>query len=303
MVSTMASGDIKHFIQETDIAMMYSVVDIAGLNSILARILTNAAGAIAGMVDAYAKAKEERTGEGSKKRKRIAITMFGVTTPAVDTVRRILAETPHGKNEYEVFVFHATGSGGLTMERLIKEHHIDAVIDLTTTEVADELFGGVLSAGARRLEAGAEMGIPMLISVGACDMVNFGPKDTVLEHRRGRKLYEHNPAVTVMRTSREENVEIGRFIASKLSTNVKRADVVRVLLPLKGFSMIDREGQAFHDPAADQALIVTLEEALKGTHIQVSSLDYHINDEAFARAVVASLIELMQNSNTSITDR
>jgi uncharacterized protein (UPF0261 family) len=297
MVSTMASGDIKHFVQETDITMMYSVVDIAGVNSILRRILGNAAGAIVGMVDAYASPEGDREKDG-RRGKRIAITMFGVTTPCVDTIRRFLESPPHDKDKYEIYVFHATGAGGLAMERLIREGQVDAVIDLTTTEVADELFGGVLAAGPNRLEAGAQMGIPMVVSVGACDIVNFGPRDTVPETRRRRNLYEHNPAVTLMRTSKDENIEIGNFIAKKLSTYVKNPGKIKVLLPLGGLSMIDKEGHAFHDPEADEALFQTLEDGLEASKIAVTSLDNNINDEAFARAVTDSTIELMQKSNT-----
>ncbi len=297
MVSTMASGDVKPFVEETDVTMMYSVVDVAGINSILAMILANAAGAVVGMVNAKARADIDDRKIDARRGKRIAITMFGVTTPCVDTIRMILTSAPYEKENYEIFVFHATGAGGRAMERLIREDGIDAVIDLTTTEIADELFGGVLAAGPGRLEAGAQMGIPMVVSVGACDMVNFGPKDTVPEKYRGRKLYEHNPAVTLMRTSKAENIETGRFIASKLSANVKRSEVVRVLLPLGGVSMLDQRGQAFHDQEADQALFDTLEEGLKDSMIQVTSLDHHINDEGWAEAAVESIIELMKKAN------
>ncbi|KAI1618235.1 hypothetical protein EDD36DRAFT_425915, partial [Exophiala viscosa] len=204
MVSTMASGDVKHYVEETDITMMYSVVDIAGVNSILQRILSNAAAAISAMTVSYAKSLVDPSAAGMKG-KRIAITMFGNTTPCVDQVRRILTSTPHDVSDYEIYVFHATGAGGRAMERLIAEGQIDAVIDLTTTEIADELFGGVLAAGPDRLEVAAKLGIPMIVSVGACDMVNFGPKDTVPEKYKDRKLVEHNPAVTLMRTTPEEN--------------------------------------------------------------------------------------------------
>jgi uncharacterized protein (UPF0261 family) len=292
MVSTMASGDIKPFVEETDITMMYSVVDVAGMNSILRKVLANAAGAIVGMVNAASEEQDKKVEE--RRGKRIAITMFGVTTPCVDTIRKILTSAPHDKQIYEIYVFHATGSGGRAMERLITEGQIDAVIDLTTTEIVDELCGGVLTAGPRRLEAGAGMGIPMVISVGACDMVNFGPKDTVPEKRQGRKLYEHNPAVTLMRTSKEENVEVGRYITDKLVTHVKRPELAKVLLPLRGISMIDKEGEAFHDREADQALFETLKSGLAISELQVTSFDMHINDEAFAQAVVDTVLELMK---------
>jgi uncharacterized protein (UPF0261 family) len=296
VVSTMAGGDVKLFVEETDITMMYRVVDVAGVNSILKSILTNAAGAIVRMVNARAELGDQGKKEGVKDGKRIAITMFGVTC-CVDAIRRILTSaSPHDKEKYEVFVFHATGVGGLAMERLIREGRVDAAIDLTTTEVADELFGGFLAAIPKRLEAGAQMGIPMVISVGACDMVNFGPEDTVPEKHRERKLYEHNPAVTLMKTSKEENIEIGRFIAEKLLVNVKKSEAIKVLLPLGGVSMIDKEGQPFHHQQADAALFHTLQGGLKSSKIQVIILDNNINDEAFAQAVVESISELMAKS-------
>jgi uncharacterized protein (UPF0261 family) len=295
MVSTMASGDIKHLVKETDITMMYSVVDVAGMNSILGRILANAAGAMVGMAMAYKGRAAADKYTGAQKGKRIAITMFGVTTPCVDKIREILTSPPHDKGNHEIYIFHATGSGGLAMERLIREGQIDAVIDLTTTEIADELFGGVLAAGPRRLEAAAEMGIPMVVSVGACDMVNFGPKDTVPEHRRGRNLFEHNPAVTLMRTNKEENIEIGNFIAEKLSKHAKKPESIEVLLPVNGISMIATKGEAFYDPSADEALFSTLREGLERSGVRITELDHHINEDAFAKAVVATLMKLMEN--------
>jgi uncharacterized protein (UPF0261 family) len=296
VVSTTAGGDVKLFVEETDITMMYRVVDVAGVNSILKSILTNAAGAIVGMVNARAELGEQGKKEGVKDGKRIAITMFGVTS-CLDAIRRILTSvSPHDKEKYEIFVFHATGVGGLAMEQLIQEGRVDAVIDLTTTEVADELFGGLLAAIPKRLEAGAQMGIPMVISVGACDMVNFGPEDTVPEKHRERRLYEHNPAVTLMRTSKEENIEIGRFIAEKLLVNVKKSEAIKVLLPLGGVSIIDKEGQPFHHQQADAALFHKLQEGLKSSKIQVIILDNNINDEAVAQAVVESISELMAKS-------
>lgn len=293
MVSTMASGNIKPFVEETDITIMYSVVDVAGMNSILAKILANAAGGIVGMVNAAAKQRGPGRKADERRAKRIAMTMFGVTTPCVDTIRTILASPPHHKEDYEIYVFHATGSGGLAMERLIREGQVDAVIDVTTTEIADEMFGGVLSAGSKRLEAGAQLGIPMVVSVGACDMINFGTRDTVPEKFRGRTIYEHNPAVTVVRTSKEENVQMGMYIADKLSTNAQRPEKIRVLLPLGGVSMIDKDGQAFHDQEADRALFQTLEERLKHSGIQVACFENNINDKAFAQALVDAIVELM----------
>ncbi|KAK5467597.1 hypothetical protein LTS15_000570 [Exophiala xenobiotica] len=293
MVSTMASGDIKHYVEETDITMMYSVVDIAGINTILKRILSNAAAAISAMTVSYAKSIVDPSAV-EMKGKRIAITMFGNTTPCVDQIRRILTSTPHDVSEYEIYVFHATGSGGRAMERLILERQIDAVIDLTTTEIPDELFGGVLTAGPNRLEAAAKMGIPMVVSVGACDMVNFGPKDTVPEKYQDRKLVVHNPAVTLMRTTVEENKKIGEHIASKLSTHATNPESIRVLLPEGGISMLDAPDKPFHDPDANKALFESLEEGLEGSQIEVEKHQLHINDELFAGHVASAILEVMR---------
>jgi uncharacterized protein (UPF0261 family) len=294
MVSTMASGDISHYVEETDITMMYSVVDIAGVNSLLKRILSNAAAAISAMSLSFAKSIVDATvSTETTKRKRIAITMFGVTTPCVDAVRSILTSPPHDVSEYEIYVFHATGSGGRAMERLIAEGQIDAVIDLTTTEIADELFGGVLSAGPNRLEIAAKMGIPMIVSVGACDMVNFGPKDTVPQNYHDRNLFVHNPAVTLMRTTPEENIKIGQFIVDKLTSNASNPSAIRVLIPEKGISMIDVPNKPFHDPEADKALFETIEKGLEASKIVVEKYEANINDEVFVGHVVSAILEVM----------
>ncbi|MGI8865664.1 MAG: Tm-1-like ATP-binding domain-containing protein, partial [Rubrobacteraceae bacterium] len=192
MVSTVASGDTRPYVGESDVTMMYSVVDIAGINQISARILSNAAGAIAGM----AKAPIPEVGE---EKPLIGATMFGVTTPCVDAARERLEELG-----YEVLVFHATGAGGLSMEALVRDGFITAVLDTTTTELADDLVGGVLSAGPDRLEAAGELGVPQVVSLGALDMVNFGPPETVPKEFDGRLFYEHNPTITLMRTTPEE---------------------------------------------------------------------------------------------------
>lgn len=288
MVSTMASGDIKPYIEETDITMMYSVVDIAGINSILEQILSNAAGAINGMTLSHAERQQEKQKTG----KRIAITMFGVTTPCVDHIRKILTTTPHDVSEYELYVFHATGSGGKAMERLIEEGQIDGVIDLTTTEIADELCGGVLSAGPNRLDAAIKKGVPVVLSTGACDMVNFGPKDTVPEKYNERNLYVHNPTVTLMRTTKDENTAIGKFIVKKLSA-AKDPSTVRVLLPTGGISMIDKPDLPFHDTEADEELFKTIADGFADTKIEVFQYLDHINDEAFAIQLCEHLLEVM----------
>lgn len=304
MVSTMASGDVKPYVEETDITMMYSVVDVAGTNRILRRILANAAGAVGGMASlslspststSTSNVTASTSGEGDDDdgRKRVGITMFGVTTPCVDRIREHLEQTQN----YEVYVFHATGAGGKAMERLTREHQLDAVLDLATSEIADELVGGVLSAGPGRLSAAAERGIPQVISVGACDMVNFGTRDSVPERFAGgdRKLYQHNPTVTIMRTTAEECRDIARFMARKLRDCASRPDRIRLVFPTGGISMLDVPGQAFHDPEADAVLFDTLEQELANTSIDIRRDPRQINDPGFAVAVADSLVELIQS--------
>ena len=292
MVSTMASGDVKPYVEETDITMMYSVVDVAGTNCILRRILANAAGAVGGMAELSLSLSNATSGEGDDGKKRIGITMFGVTTPCVDRIREHLEQTQN----YEVYIFHATGAGGKAMERLVREGQLDAVLDLTTTEIADELVGGVLSAGPGRLSAAAGAGIPLVISLGACDMVNFGTRDSVPERFAGgdRKLYQHNPTVTIMRTTPEECRDIARFMAKKLR-DASWPDRIRLVFPTGGISMLDVPGQAFHDPEADAVLFNTIEQELAGTSIDIRRDPRHINDPDFAVALADSLVELMQS--------
>ena len=292
MVSTMASGDVKPYVEETDITMMYSVVDVAGTNRILRRILANAAGAVGGMAELSLSLSNATSGEGDDGKKRIGITMFGVTTPCVDRIREHLEQTQN----YEVYVFHATGAGGKAMERLVREGQLDAVLDLTTTEIADELVGGVLSAGPGRLSAAAGAGIPLVISLGACDMVNFGTRDSVPERFAGgdRKLYQHNPTVTIMRTTPEECRDIARFMAKNLR-DALWPDRIRLVFPTGGISMLDVPGQAFHDPEADAVLFNTIEQELAGTSIDIRRDPRHINDPDFAVALADSLVELMQS--------
>lgn len=295
MVSTMASGDVRPFVEETDITMMYSVVDIAGTNTILNRILRNAAAAINGMVAAAAteEGKEEEEGAENEQRKkiRVGITMFGVTTPCVDQVREYL----ESESAYEIYVFHATGAGGKAMERLVREKQLDAVIDMTTTEVVDELVGGVLSAGPRRLEAAAEAGIPQLVSVGACDMVNFGPREELPAKFADRCIYEHNPTVTIVRTTVEENRRVAQWIAGKLK-RAKRPESVQVLLPTGGISLLGTPGQLYHDPEADEMLFSTLEAELQGTGISVVRDSRAINDKGFAVTAAQSFVKLISNT-------
>jgi uncharacterized protein (UPF0261 family) len=278
MVSTLASGDTRPYVGAVDVTMTYSVVDISGLNSISARILANAAGAIAGMAKASVPPLE--------KKPLIGATMFGVTTPAVTRARERLEELG-----YEVLVFHATGTGGQSMEALVRGGYLAGVLDLTTTELADELVGGVLSAGPDRLEAAGAAGVPQVVSVGALDMVNFGPRETVPERFEGRNLYVHNPTVTLMRTTADENRELGRRIGSKLAA----AQGPTVLfVPLRGVSLIDVEGQPFWDPEADAALFDGLGETLDG--VETHELDLDVNDERFAVAMADRLHELIREA-------
>ncbi|WP_038037531.1 Tm-1-like ATP-binding domain-containing protein [Thermorudis peleae] len=280
MVSTLAAGDTRPYIGVSDIALLYPVVDIAGLNRLSEQILANAAGAIAGMAQAYEQYRPPQTAKPL-----IGATMFGVTTPCVTAARQRLEELG-----YEVLVFHATGTGGRAMEALVTGGFLAGVLDITTTELADELVGGVLSAGPERLEAAGAMGIPQVVSLGALDMVNFGPIDTVPERFRHRRLYKHNPTVTLMRTTPEECAELGRIIAQKL--NQARGPVV-VFIPKRGVSAIATEGGPFYDPDADQALFTALKAHLR-PDIPVEEWDTDINDPAFARAMAERLAALIE---------
>lgn len=278
MVSTVASGNVAPYVGPNDIAMMYSVVDVAGLNSISRRVLGNAANALAGAI------KFPLPEFGHAALPSVGLTMFGVTTPCVDRVVAMLKET------HECFVFHATGTGGQTMEKLVDSGRLDGVIDATTTEVADLLMGGVMSAGEGRLDAIARTGVPYVGSCGALDMVNFGALDSVPPQYKDRKLYVHNPQVTLMRTTVEENQRMGRWIAAKLNACEGQ---VRFLLPMKGVSAIDVEGQSFHDPEADAALFEALENHVKATaRRQLVKLPYAINDPAFAESLVRHYKEI-----------
>ena len=280
IVSTLASGDTRPYVGATDVTMTYSVVDISGLNRISERILSNAAGAIAGM----AKVTASGGGEG---RPLIGATMFGVTTPCVTAARERLEELG-----YEVLVFHATGTGGQSMEALVRGGFLAGVLDVTTTELADELVGGVLSAGPERLEAAGAVGLPQVVSLGALDMVNFGPRDTVPPQFEGRSIYVHNPTVTLMRTTPDECRELGRRIGRKLSA---ASGPTALYVPLKGVSMIAVEGQAFHDAEADAALLEGLHETL-AQGVEVHELETDVNDPVFATAMADRLHELIESA-------
>jgi uncharacterized protein (UPF0261 family) len=257
--------------------MLNSVVDLAGINRISRRVLTNAAAAMAGMLPVTEV-------DAAEDRPLIAATMFGVTTPCVQHAREILEAAG-----YEVLVFHATGNGGQAMESLIAEGLIAGVLDITTTELADELVGGILSAGPERLTAAAKHGIPQVVSVGATDMVNFGPRDTVPEKFKDRLFCQHNPTVTLMRTTVEENARIGEDIGRKLAAATGPAVI---MLPLNGVSAIDAEGQAFDEPDARNALF----EAIRSSHehTELIELEHHINDLEFAESAARRLLQLIQ---------
>jgi uncharacterized protein (UPF0261 family) len=275
MVSTVAAGDTRPYVGTRDICMMPSVVDIAGLNHVSRRILGNAAAAICGMV-----ASEPASGPDEKPA--IAATMFGVTTPCVTAARRVLEE-----KGYEVLVFHATGVGGRAMEQLIEDGAFRAVLDITTTELADELVGGVMSAGPQRLEAAGRKSIPQVVCPGAIDMVNFGPAESVPTQFRSRNLYRHNPSVTLMRTTPEECAEIGRITAGKLNRAI---GPVTVLIPLQGVSAIDKAGGPFYSQVALDAYRSALKETLAPS-VRLIEIESHINDDVFARTAAELLME------------
>jgi uncharacterized protein (UPF0261 family) len=277
MVSTLTAGDVSPYVGTKDITMMPSVVDVAGLNSISRRIYANAAGAIAGMVSQDMPEIEET-------RPLITASMFGNTTECVDHARSIL----EGEG-YEVLVFHATGTGGRTMEGLIADGYITANMDVTTTELADEVCGGVLSAGPERLMASARAGIPTVLAPGCVDMANFQGRETVPAKYRGRKLYEWNPDVTLLRTNIEENARIGEMIARAANEST---GPVAIMIPLKGVSMLDSPGGDFWDPEADRACFDAIKQNLK-PEIPVIEMDNNINDPEFSGKVAEILLEML----------
>jgi len=275
MVSTMASGDVEPYVGARDVMLLYSVADVEGINQLSRLVLSNAALAMAGMVGG----ERPDVDDG---RTTVGITMFGVTTPCVRAARDYLED-----RGYETIVFHATGTGGRAMEALVEEGIVDAVLDVTTTEWADELVGGVLSAGPDRLEAAGDRGIPQVVSVGALDMVNFGPEASVPPEFDDRLLHVHNPQVTLMRTTVEENRELGRIVAEKLNA---ATGPTALYLPLSGVSALDVEGEPFHDPAADAALFEAVREHLDD-HVDLVEMETDVNDPGFARAMAAELDE------------
>lgn len=280
IVSTAASGDTQQYVGETDLVLMPSVVDIAGINRISAPIIANAVDAVIGMaLGSPAVIDDDRP--------LVAASMFGVTTPCVTHARGLLDQAG-----FETLTFHMTGVGGRSMEALLRQGVFAGSLDLTTTELADELVGGVFSAGPQRLTAAAETGVAQVVSVGALDMVNFGAIDTVPEQFRDRVLHVHNASVTLMRTTPEECAELGRRLAAR----VRRATgPTTVLLPLRGVSAISTEGGPFADLAADEALFEAVREGLRGSSVQLVELDLDINDPQFADRAVRELLESIPN--------
>jgi uncharacterized protein (UPF0261 family) len=279
MVSTLASGNTAQYVGSKDIVMFPSIVDVAGLNRISRTILTRAAGAICGMVEAQPPAAEDRPV--------VVASQFGNTTACVDHARKLLEAAG-----YEVLVFHATGVGGRTMESIVESGMVAGVLDITTTEWADELVGGFLGAGPTRLEAAARHGVPAIVAPGCLDMVNFHGPESVPARFKGRTLYQHNPQVTLMRTSAEECAQLGKIIAGKINLST---GPVTVLLPLKAISVISAPGQPFHDPVADQALFDALKANLR-PGLEVVEMDCAINDPPFAEACARALLKNMGRS-------
>jgi len=280
MVTTLASGNTAQYVGVKDIVMFPSIVDVAGLNRISRQILTRAAGAICGMVEATLPPAEDKP--------IIVASQFGNTTACVDHARKILESAG-----YEVLVFHATGTGGRTMESLIESGMVAGVLDITTTEWADELVGGFLGAGPTRLEAAAKHGVPAVVAPGCLDMVNFYGPESVPEKFKGRNFYQHNPQVTLMRTTPEECTRLGQIVAEKLNAST---GPVTVLIPRHAISIISAPGQKFHDPVADQALFKALRSSLR-KDIEVIELDCAINDAMFAEACAKTLLKQIATSS------
>ncbi len=284
MVSTVASGDVSPYVGTRDVVMFPSIVDVAGVNRISRVIYSNAAMALCGML----RAMDLPQRRSAQDKPIVAASMFGNTTPCVNRVKEIL----EGEG-YEVLVFHATGTGGRTMESLIEDGFVQAVADITTTELADAVAGGVMSAGPDRLMAASRRGVPTVIVPGCVDMVNFWAMSTVPERYRGRKLYEWNPNVTLMRTNAEENREIGRWIARAANQSV---GPVAVLVPLKGVSMLDSPGGPFWDEEADRACFDAIKENLR-PDVYYRELDLNVNDPQFAEEVAKTLLHLIEEQH------
>ncbi|MGA4670138.1 Tm-1-like ATP-binding domain-containing protein [Propionibacteriaceae bacterium Y1923] len=289
LISTMASGNVKPYVGEVDTTLMYSVVDVAGINSISSKVFGNAAAGIAGMARAY----EARLAapEAEEHKPNVAITMFGLTTPAADEARQVLEGLG-----YEVLVFHATGTGGQAMEKLVHDGLLAGVCDLTTTELCDDLAGGILSAGPDRLEEAGKVGLPQVVSLGALDMVNFGPREEVPTKYDGRNFLVHNPTITLMRTTPDEMAELGRRIARKLAAATGPTEL---FIPLKGVSGIDIVDGPFWYPEANARLIHELKVGLEGSAVVVHDVDQHINDAGFGRLMAEALHRQITDSATN----
>jgi uncharacterized protein (UPF0261 family) len=283
MVSSMAAGDVSPYVGATDITMMYSVVDIAGINWISAPILANAVEAIAAMAKGFEAAA--RHPERPPAKPLVAVSMAGVTTPGVDAARERLIELG-----YEVLVFHTSGSGGRSLEALAEQGFFAGVLDLTLSELADDLVGGILTAGPDRLTAAGRVGLPQVVSLGALDMVKFGPLDTLPERFADRHVRVHNPSITVIRTTPAECAELGRRVAVKLRA---ATGPTSVYVPLRGLSTLGAPDGPYHDPVADGALRTALREGLDGSPVDVTELDTHLNDPAFGRAAAERLHRLI----------
>jgi uncharacterized protein (UPF0261 family) len=293
LISSVASGNVASYVGPSDIMMLYSVTDVAGLNSVSRQVLANGAAAVVGMVKARATANVERDRKPAVRgggKPAIGLTMFGVTTPCVDAIVGAL------EDDFECLVFHATGVGGQSMEKLVDSGVLSGVLDITTTEVCDLLFGGVLPATEDRFGAIARTRVPYIGSCGALDMVNFGPMDSVPERYRGRTLQIHNPTVTLMRTTPEENARAGRWIGERLNL---MDGPVRFFLPEGGVSALDSPGRPFSDPNADEELFRALEATVRQTGTRrLIRVPAHINDPSFAAAVVAEFRRLFGNRVT-----
>ena len=279
MVSTMASGDVSRYVGTSDILMMPSIVDVAGINRISSQVLTHAVHAIVGMVE------HENTDIPAKK-PLIAATMYGVTTPCVMRAKEYLEQ-----EGYEVIIFHASGTGGKMMESLINSGIVDGVLDLTTTEWIDEIAGGIMAAGPERLDAAALNGIPQVVSVGAADMITFGERGSLPEKYKNRVVYMHNPAITVVKSNIEENIAFGIKVGEKLNQCKSNA---ALLLPIRGISMNDKAGSKYYGPKEDQALFITLKKVINNPLVEIIDVDAHINEEAFAISAAKKLIALIE---------
>ena len=281
MISTMAGGNVQPYVGTSDIIMIPSIVDIAGLNTISRTVFRRGVLIMAGLLGCSRDLRPDK----SPSRPSIAATMYGVTTPCVTYAKEYLEQ-----QGYEVIVFHASGNGGRMMEKLIRQGAFSGVLDITTTEWCDQLYGGIMAAGPDRSEAAADCNVPQVVSVGAMDMVTFGPPETVPEYYRNRNLYPHNPMVTIMRTTAEENRELGQVLAGKL--NRSKGDTI-LILPLKGVSAVDAPGKVFHGPEEDRILFDTLRREIHRDKVRLVELDCHINDREFGITAARLLLQLI----------